>query len=131
MKFNRLISLGKSLSIAILVLGVIHDIATFTPLIAGGLGCLASGDLKAMIYMSLVCGTSFILSGLVLNSLLGKVEQYVFLTIIILIIGTFLAASGVLSVIYMFDNPFAWVALLLNMGVFIVAIGLRSKLGKI
>ena len=80
MKTNRLISLGKILAVAIVLLGMIHEIATFTPLIKGGLGCLSPGDMKAMIYMSLICGTSFILSGAVLILLLKKVKQFVFLS---------------------------------------------------
>lgn len=129
-KTNKLISLGKIFAIAILILGIIHDIATFTPLIKGGLVCLSPGNLKAMIYMSLICGTSFILSGLVLTLLLRKVEQYVFLTSTIVMIGIFLALSGVLSIVYMFDNPFAWIALLLNLGMFIIAIGIKINLNK-
>jgi hypothetical protein len=128
MKTNKLISLGKIFAIAILILGVIHDVATFTPLIKGGLACLTPGDLNAMIYMSLICGTSFILSGLVLLLLLKKVEQFSFLTSTILLIGVFLALSGILSVVYMFDNPFAWLALLLNLIMFVITIGLKMKL---
>lgn len=128
MKTNKLISLGKIFTIAILILGIIHDIATFTPLIKGGLACLNPGDLNAMIYMSLICGTSFILSGLILVLLLKKVEQFVFLSSPILLIGVFLAISGILSIVYMFDNPFAWIALLLNLSMFIITIGLKLKL---
>jgi hypothetical protein len=128
MKTNKLISLGKIFAIAILILGIIHDIATFTPLIKGGLACLTPGDLNAMIYMSLICGTSFILSGLILVLLLKKVEQFVFLSTPILLIGVFLAISGIFSIVYMFDNPFAWIALLLNLSMFILTIGLKLKL---
>jgi len=130
MKTNKLISLGKILAIAILILGFIHDIATFTPLIKGGLVCLNPDDLNAMIYMSLICGTSFILSGSVLRLLLRKVEQYAFLTSTILVVGIFLALSGVLSIVYMFDNPFAWIALLMNLSMFIITIGLKINLDK-
>lgn len=128
MKTNKLISLGKIFAIAILILGIIHDIATFTPLIKGGLACLTPDDLNAMIYMSLICGTSFILSGLILVLLLKKVEQFVFLSSPILLIGVFLAISGIFSIVYMFDNPFAWIALLLNLSMFIITIGLKLKL---
>lgn len=130
MKTKKLISFGKIFAIAILVLGIIHDIATFTPLIKGGLASLAPADLNAMIYMSLVCGTSFILSGVVLALLLKKVEQYAFLTSAILVIGIFLLLSGLLSVVYMFDNPFAWIALFVNLGMFIIAAGLKISLNE-
>jgi hypothetical protein len=128
MKINKLISLGKIFAIAVLILGIIHAIATFTPLIKGGLACLTLGDLNAMIYMSLICGVSFILSEAVLIELLKKVEQFTFLSSSIFLIGVFLAISGILSVVYMFDNPFAWIALLLNLSMFTITIGLKLKL---
>ena len=109
-------------------MGIIHVIATFTPLIKGGLSCLSPDDFKAMIYMSLICGTSFILSGIVLVLLLEKVKQFVFLNSTILLIGIFLAVSGVLSIVYMLDNPFAWIALLLNLSMCIITLGLKLKL---
>lgn len=39
-KTNKLTFLGKIFAIAILIWGIIHDIATFTPLIKVGLVCL-------------------------------------------------------------------------------------------
>ncbi len=125
MKTKKLISTGKVFAIAILLLGVIHDIATFTPLIKDGLNCLTSDKLNAMIYMSIMCGTSLILSGIVLFMLLKKVEQFRFLSSTILLIGIFLLISGILSIIYMSDNPFAWIALLLNLCMFIITIGIK------
>lgn len=128
MKTTKLITLGNTLAIAILILGIIHVVATFSPIIKGGLGCLSPGDLKAMVYMSLICGSSFIISGALLINLLKKVEQYVFLTTSIFMIGVFLAVSGILSIVYMLDNPFAWIALLLNLGMFTVTLGLKLRL---
>ena len=129
MKTNKLISLGKAFAIAILILGIIHDIATFTPLIKTGLECLSPADLNAIIYMSLMCGTSFIISGIVLILLLRKLEQNPFLTSIIMAIGIFLALAGILSIVFMFDNPFAWASLLLNVSVLLIATALKKQLG--
>ena len=129
MKTNKLISLGKTFAIAILILGIIHDIATFTPLIKTGLECLSPADLNAIIYMSLMCGTSFIISGIVLILLLRKLEQNPFLTSIIMAIGIFLALAGILSIVFMFDNPFAWASLLLNVSVLLIATALKKQLG--
>lgn len=67
MKTRKLIAWGKGLAIAVLVLGLIHLIATFTPLILEGLACLDEENLNAMIYMSLICGASLILAGWLLN----------------------------------------------------------------
>ncbi|HBG87731.1 MAG TPA: hypothetical protein DDW62_09300 [Marinilabiliaceae bacterium] len=129
MKTNKLTSLGKAFAIAILILGIIHDIATFTPLIKTGLECLSPADLNAIIYMSLMCGTSFIISGIVLILLLRKLEQNPFLTSIIMAIGIFLALAGILSIVFMFDNPFAWASLLLNVSMLLIATALKKQLG--
>lgn len=130
MKTEKLISLGKIFAIAILILGVIHNVATFTPLIRSGLTCLAPGDFKAVMFLSLICGSSFILSGIVLVLLLKKVEQFKFLSSPILVIGVFLAISGILSVVFMFDNPFAWISFVLNSSMLIISIGLKFKVAE-
>ena len=130
MKTNKLISVSKTIALIILILGIIHDVGTFTPLIKSGLACLKPSDYKAMIFMSLICGSSFILSGIILIMLLNKVEQFVFLIWPIIVVSIFLAISGLLSVVYMTDNPFAWIGLILNMSMFVVTINLKVKLDK-
>src|SRR5574344_1568569 len=62
--FNRIIA------ILLMLLGIIHDVATFTPLITGGLESVSEMQVKALTYMSLICGASIILSGLLLFLLL-------------------------------------------------------------
>ena len=96
---KRLITFGNSVAIAVMILGLIHNVATFTPMIKGGLTCLPPGNLKAMIYMSLICGTSFILSGMLFIVLFRKVSEHAFLSLPILIIGIFLAVGGIVAVI--------------------------------
>jgi hypothetical protein len=119
---KKVVGIGKITSILILSLGVIHNIATFTPLIQGGLTLISLADLSAIIYMSLMCGTSLILSGMLLFVMLRKIEQISFLRVPVLIIGIFLALSGILSAFYMPDNPFAWVALFINLSMFAVTL---------
>ena len=130
MRSNRLIHIAKILAIAISILGVVHDIATFTPLIREGLACLSPSDLNAMIYMSLICGTSLILSGWLLLILLKNIKQFSFLNQPILIIGIFVCANGVLSVMYMFDNPFAWLTLILGVAILAIIIKLITTLSQ-
>ena len=130
MSIAKLISTGKILAIAVLVLGIIHDIATFTPLLQYGLSCLTTLDLNAVIYMSLVCGTSLVLSGLLIYVQLGKIEAYPFLASSIMILGIFLALTGVFSVFFMFQNPFAWIALILNVSIFVVINRIRQLIAK-
>lgn len=62
----ELVPASKILSIAIVCLGVIHEIATFTPLVQDGLECLSRSDFNSVIYMSLMCGASLVLSGVVI-----------------------------------------------------------------
>lgn len=119
MKTKTLFSIGKSLAIAILVLGVIHDVATFT---------MMKGGLDAVTYFSLICGTSLILCGIILLQLFEKVSEYSFLQPTILLIGTFLALNGILATICMLDNPFAWIALLLNLSMFVLILKLKLAL---
>lgn len=72
-----------------------------------------------------MCGVALVLSGIVLLMLLKHIPEHLFLTKTILVVGAFLALNGVLSVIYMFNNPFAWLALILNLSMFAIAILLR------
>ncbi|RPH33721.1 MAG: hypothetical protein EHM93_03545 [Bacteroidales bacterium] len=130
MKFSNLISMGRIIALLILVLGVIHDIATYTPLVQGGLSCLTPPNLRAMLYMSLVCGTSLILSGLIIYLQLKRIQEYPVVIDSTLLIGAFLALTGVFSVIYMFDNPFAWLALILNVLMFGIIYTISNHIKK-
>jgi len=118
MKNRKVVGVGKIIAILVLSLGVVHDIATFTPLIKNGKSTIS----PVIIYFSLMCGTSLILSGLLQFVMLRKIDQISFLRVPMLIIGIFLALSGILSVIYMPENPFAWAALLINLSMFAVAL---------
>lgn len=128
MKTDRIIYIGKILAILIVLLGVVHDVATFCPLIRGDLTCLNSEALHAVIYMSLICGTSLILCGILLLILLKSATKFPSLTLPILIAGIFLFFNGILSVVCMYNNPFAWIALFLNTAIFLVTLTLRLKI---
>lgn len=128
MKTTTYIYLGKIIAVLILIMGIIHVAATFTPLIQNGLECLSEESLKAMTYMSLMCGTFLMLGGLTLIVLLRKIIQYPFLNTPILIISTFLYIGGILSVIYMFANPFAWIVFVLNIIMFVIALTLKQEI---
>ncbi len=122
--------LSKILAILILLMGIIHIIATFTPLIKTGLECLSLGALDAMVYMSLGCGMFLVLSGVLLFLLLGKVTQFKFLFVPVFLICGFLLVNGVLAVVYMLNNPFAWMVFALSLGVSIVSIRLKMAVNK-
>lgn len=120
MKSSKIIKIGRPIAIAVLVLGIIHNVATFTPLITEGLACLDQINLKAMTYMSLMCGTSLILSGALLLAMLKKTAPINQFRVPILIVGVFLAINGILAVVYMPENPFALLALILCMAMFYI-----------
>lgn len=100
----------KTLAVLLMILGLIHDIATFTPLILNG---IESTRVNSMMYMSLMCGTSLIFSGALLLMLLPKVNEEKAFLAPLKLIGIFLAFAGILAVYFMSYNPFAWITLVL------------------
>ncbi len=117
----ELVPASKILSIMIVCLGVIHEIATFTPLVQDGLECLSRSDFNSVIYMSLMCGASLVLSGWLLLLLLPKNVTHTFLAYPILLISIFVLINGIVSVIFMVDNPFAWFVLVSGLLITIIS----------
>lgn len=128
MQVRKLISVSKAVATAIVILGIIHDVATFTPLIGEGLECLDKENMNAMTYMSLMCGTSLILSGLLLISLLKKWRQHRFLNYPILLTSCFVFLNSILALIYMLFNPFAWITFILGATMFFMTNILKKKI---
>jgi len=127
-KISKLIYSGKIVASIILILGLIHDVATFTPLIREGLECLSESDLDAMTYMSLICGSSLILSGILVIMLLNKVEKFNWLIMPVLLISAFLCTNGILSIFYMYDNPFAWLTFIFGLTSFAISLLIKRKI---
>jgi len=122
----KFISIGKGLSIAIFCLGIIHEIATFTPLMQDGLDCLSKSNFNAVIYNSLICGVFLVLSGWLLLLLLKKIEEHPFVACPILIISIFVLIDGIAAITLMIDNPFAWIVFLLGLSITIISIKLKK-----
>ena len=117
----ELVPASKILSIMIVCLGVIHEIATFTSLVQDGLECLSRSDFNSVIYMSLMCGASLVLSGWLLLLLLPKNVTHTFLAYPILLISIFVLINGIVSVVFMVDNPFAWFVLVSGLLITIIS----------
>jgi len=127
----RTITIGKIIAMAIAILGAIHNIATFTPIIKGVLQSLPPAEFKFMLYANLMCGSFFIISGILLIMLLNKIDNFPFLINPILFLGFFLLLSGILLISFsdnIFDNPFAVIGVLLNFGIFWVTLNLFFKI---
>ena len=103
----------RMIAMAIAIMGVIHIAATFTPLINGGLEVLSVAKQQAMTYMSLMCGMLLIVCGLLVAMLHNKVKEHPFLHRPYMLIYGALSIDGILAVVFMPHNPFAWMVLIL------------------
>ena len=114
----------KILSFAVIILGIIHDIATFSPLIRQGLSTLSKDDFNAVIFMSLGTGTSFILSGLLLYTVHNIKIAFERL---VLPVNMFLLFMGISAAIMMPDNPFAWISFVVMILLFTISLFMWKK----
>ena len=114
----------KILSFAVIILGIIHDIATFSPLIRQGLSTLSKDDFNAVIFMSLGTGTSFILSGLLLFTVHNIKIAF---DRLVLPVNIFLLFMGIAAAIMMPGNPFAWISLVVMVLLFLVSVVMWKK----
>ncbi len=124
---SRLIIIGRTLAILTILIGIVHEVLTFHPMIAEGFTGLEPEWQQTFTYFSLGCGGLLILCGVLFFMLLGRVERHEFLVAPLVVIGLFALADGILATIFMLTNPFAWVVLALGIGLFLIALVIRSK----
>lgn len=124
---NRQIIIGRILAILTIVIGIVHEVMTFHPMIAEGLQGLDAAWRGTFTYFSLGCGGMVVLCGVLFLMLLGRVERHTFLVAPLVAIGVFASANGVLAVYFMLDNPFAWIVATLGIGLLLVAMAIRAK----
>lgn len=124
MKTNFLYRAYKILAFSVIILGVIHGIATFTPLIREGIKSLSKDNFDAVVFMSLGTGTSFILAGLLLFTVSDIKLSF---TKLVLPVNVFLLFLGLLAPIQMPYNPFAWLSCAVMVLLFLVSFAMRRK----
>jgi len=110
MKTNKV---TKALAFGLMAMGVVHVIATFTPVIAGKLEPLNESGKLAFTYMSLMCGMMLVLGGSVVSMLVDKVKEHPFLRKPYNLTILLLAIDGIMAACMMPHNPCAWVILVL------------------
>lgn len=110
-------NITKALSIGIMLMGMVHIVATFTPLISAKLALLPDSTQDAFTYFSLMCGVLLVLGGVVTYTLSEKVIEYAFVRTPYILALAILNIDGILAIRYMSYNPFAWI-------IFVLAIGL-------
>lgn len=116
------IHITKTLSIGIVLMGVVHIVATFTPLIADKLSLLPEGAQDVFTYFSLMCGALLILSGGVTYTLSGKIKEYTFVQKPYIFAIAILTIAGILAAYFMPHNPFAWIIFALTMGLMLTTV---------
>ena len=124
---NKLITTGRILAILTILIGIVHEVMTFHPMIAEGFTGLEPEWQQTFTYFSLGCGGLLILCGVLFFMLLGRAERHEFLVAPLVVIGMFALADGILAVWFMLDNPFGWVVLAFGIGLFTIAMLIRSK----
>lgn len=107
MRLNRQ-NITKALSIGIMLMGIVHIAATFTPLIADKLALLPDSTQNVFTYFSLMCGTLLILGGGVTYTLSGETAEYHFARTPFVLALVISCIDGMLAVYFMPHNPFAW-----------------------
>lgn len=117
--------ISKILAYGLLAMGLVHVIATFTPVIAGKLEPLNEAAQLAFTYMSLMCGAMLVLGGAIAAFLANKVKEYSFLKCPYYLTICMLAIDGVLAATMMPHNPCAWIILVLSMA--LLGINLMKK----
>jgi hypothetical protein len=118
-------------AIVVILLGIIHNIATFTPIIETGFECVSAENHMTLVFFSLGTGSATLMSGLMLI-LLGKALQVgakkirgaMYLTVFFL-----LFIAGV-AVVCGTKNPFAYIMLLLAVLEIIIVFNLRENAVK-
>lgn len=119
MKLSRQ-NIAKALSVGIMLMGLVHIAATFTPLIADKLALLPEGAQDTFTYFSLMCGTLLILGGGITFALADKVTEYPFVRKPYVLAIAILTIAGILAACFMPHNPFAWAIFALTMGLMLV-----------
>lgn len=98
-----------------MLMGVIHNISTFTPLIADKLAPLSERSQQAFTYFSLMCGALLMVGGAITYLLSDKVTEYPFIRKPYQLGILTLAADGILAAYFMPHNPFAWMIFVLTL----------------
>ncbi len=117
----------KVMSVGVVLMGMIHVLATFSPMIADKLALLPGATQEAFRYFSFMCGTLLILGGSIINLLAEKVAEHDFVRKPYCLTLGILVVAGVLAVCYMPHNPFAWMIFALTMLLLLVNVGRRGE----
>ncbi len=120
----NIISAGKMMAIVVMLFGVLHFAASYAP-VQEGLGTLAPGTFKAVPFYTYLAGALLVFLGGVLLVLFVQAGGKRSLETPILVVGTLIAVCGILSVAFVYRNPFSWMTAILGLAVFIDSLCLK------
>lgn len=126
MRLNRQ-NIAKTLSAGIMLMGIVHIAATFTPVIADKLAMLPAETQGAFTYFSIMCGALLILGGDIIFTLSEKVAEATFVRKPYILALAILNIDGVLAICYMRHNPCAWIIFALTMCLLLVNVKRLDK----
>lgn len=129
MKNSNIIAAGKMIAIALMILGTIVCIATFTYFKAD-LSCLPGATLREALFSNLIAGLVLFFCGLVLFILFPRAERSPALADPLLALGIFVAIDGITAVVFMPHNAFTWIMALVAVPMFIDTLCLKINLSK-
>lgn len=127
MNNSNIIAAGRMISIALVLLGIIICVATFT-YFREKLTILDPATLNEALYSNLVSGVAMLLCGLLLAVMFPKAERYPVLSTPVLILGIFVLIDGISAVCFMPHNPFTWIMALICIPMFITTLCLKINL---
>lgn len=127
MNNSNIIAAGRMISIALMLLGIIICVATFTYFRAK-LTILDPATLNEALYSNLISGLVMFAGGLLLAVMFPKAEKYPVLADPILILGIFVLIDGVSALCFMPHNPFTWIMALICIPMFITTLCLKINL---
>lgn len=98
----------KWFAAGVAVMGIVHIIATFLPVIAGKMALLDESARMAFTYMSVMCGAFLVMGGALAYWMCDKREEHVFLRKPYSYIVRALLVDGTVAILCMPHNPCAW-----------------------
>ena len=126
----NIISAGKMMAYVLTLFGIMQCGATFAPYFQEGIAGLEPELFRNMLFYSFMCGGVLIISGVLLTVMFGKAAKSPDFGSPILILGTFVAIYGILSVAFMYRNPFSWMIAILCLAIFIDALCLKLSIDQ-
>lgn len=136
MNRQNIISAGRMMAIVVALLGAMYCGTALAPLVVGsgdgiaGAQVLQPGMFGIAPVWNLLSGAVLIVLGLVMMPSFGRAERHPALATVILVAASLTALLGVVSVAFVWLNPFSWMTAIVGLAIFIDALCLKINLSR-